>query len=492
MRITTRMMLTVTLLALVVLGGYGVYVARRSQDELEDTVARKTRLIAQGLTASIEQDARAHAWHHVQDTLNRLESDAFFVRVVDAEGTVTAETIDAPPLDPEERTLAEAALRGSSTFLVQRDGDPLRAVYAAALLDHGDRPIGALVVTQPLVGLSRTISETRRDAAIAVAAFVLAAAAAASWTGRVHVAAPIARLVAAMRRVRTGDLQPFGGNERTTEIRELGREFDAMIEQLDAARRRLVHEQMQRSELELHLRGADKLISIGHLAAGVAHEVGSPLQVLVGRARALATREYDAAAVRRQAEIIAEQGERIAAIVERLLGYTRRHPERPVATDMGEAVASIVDLLAPEARRRGIELAFVCAPDLPVVLATPGALQQIALNLALNALDATSRGGVVAVDVRAGEEAPPQVELVVSDTGRGIPESDRTHVFDAFFTTRAEQGGTGLGLAVVRSIVTEHGGAVELESETGVGTRVRVRLPVGASADIVTFAREAE
>jgi signal transduction histidine kinase len=486
MRITTRMTLTLTVLALVVLGGFGFYVAQRSQEELEDTVARKTRLIVHALIAGIEHDLRDSSWTDIQDTLQRLRGHEIDVRVVDASGHVHAESPDAGPVDDRERAAIESATRGETRFVVLRDEDPMRALYTAPLADGHGGLIGAVSVTQRLVGMTAAVAETRRDAAMAVAAFVLAAAAAASWIGRVHVAAPIGRLVAAMRRVREGQLAGVGAREQTSEIQELGREFDLMVAQLVKARRELVDAEAGRTDLERRLQRADKLISIGQLAAGVAHEIGSPLQVLVGRARAIATRDYDTTEMRRQALIIADQGERIAAIVERLLDYARRHPARPVATNAEDAAASVVDLLSGEADRRGITLVCVRGGAMPHVMSPPGELQQIVLNLTLNALDATGRGGEITVEVQAAVSRGERgVAIVVADTGRGIPDEQRERVFDAFFTTRAEQGGTGLGLAVVRSLAVEHGGHVTLESAVGRGTRISVWLP-GAPVEVST------
>ncbi|HET6582783.1 MAG TPA: ATP-binding protein, partial [Nannocystaceae bacterium] len=365
-------------------------------------------------------------------------------------------------------------IAGGDVFMILHDEEPMRALYAAPLADGLGRPIGAVSVVQRLAGMSSAIAQTRRDAAISVAAFVLAAAAAGTWIGRVYVEAPIRRLVAAMRRVREGQLARLGAREHTTEIAELGREFDAMVVQLANARGELLAAEAGRTELERRLQRADKLISIGQLAAGVAHEIGSPLQVLVGRARAIASRDYDAADVRRQACIIAEQGERITAIVERLLDYARRHPARPVGTNVGDAAASVVDLLSAEAERRGVALRCVREERTPIVMSPPGELQQIVLNLTLNALDASSAGGEVVVHVRAESSG---AAILVSDNGRGIPEEHRERVFDAFFTTRAGEGGTGLGLAVVRSLVVDHGGRVALESSLGRGTLISVWLP---------------
>ena len=478
MRITTRMTLTLTALALVVLGGYGVYVAKRSQQELEDTVERKTKLIVYALVAGIEEDVRGGDWTDVQDKLDRLRSQEIEVSIVDADRRVRAASPDAGRIDDTERAAIETAIAGEGTFTVRHDEDPMWGVYAAPVVNGEGRPIAAVVVRQPLVRMTAAVESTRRDAAIAVFAFVLAAAAAGSWIGRVHVSAPIARLVAAMRRVRGGEFAGVGAREQSSEIQELGREFDQMVAQLATARRDLVDAEVGRVELERRLQRADKLISIGQLAAGIAHEIGSPLQVLVGRARAIATREYSSSDVRRQALIIADQGERIAAIVERLLDYSRRHPARPIPTNAAEAAASVVDLLSTEAERRGVELRCVDAGVVPPVLSPPGELQQIVLNLTLNALDATSKGGTVTVEVGAAAlDGRHGLEIAVADTGRGIADDQRERVFDPFFTTRAEEGGTGLGLAVVRTLVTDHGGHVALESTLGRGTRIAVWLP---------------
>lgn len=482
MRITTRLTLTLTLIALVVLGGFGVFAARRSQQELEHTVERKTRLITHALLAGVEHDLRDGSWDDVRDTVRRIGDEDFVVRIIDAHGDVRASSSSLDP-DRAEQTSITDAMEGHETFVIRRDEDPLRAIHVAPLADGHGRLLGAVCVTQRLVGMSASIADTRRDAAIAVAAFVLAAAAAASWMGRVHVGLPIARLVGAMRRVRSGHLAGVGARERTTELVELGREFDLMVAQLVTARRDLVDAESGRVELERRLQRADKLIALGQLAAGVAHEIGSPLQVLVGRARALASRDYDGSAVQRHAAIIAEQGERIAGIVERLLGYARRHPERHVLTHVDRAAASVVDLLSSEAERRRITLRFESSEEDLEVLSPPGQLQQITLNLALNALESTPRGGEVSVCVRAAGPASARgVEIEVADDGRGIPEDQRERVFDAFFTTRSSEGGTGLGLSVVRSLVRELGGRIELDSAVGRGTRIVVWLPASREA----------
>jgi signal transduction histidine kinase len=149
-------------------------------------------------------------------------------------------------------------------------------------------------------------------------------------------------------------------------------------------------------------------------------------------------------------------------------------------------VQGVLDLLTFEARRRGIELVCGFDADLPRVHADPDQIQQVILNLVSNALAATPAGGTVTVRLAAGAMlAPgggrevPCARLTVTDTGCGISEDHLPHLFEAFFTTRAGEGGTGLGLAVVSAIVAEHGGTLAVESEPGSGTEFVISLPLG-------------
>jgi signal transduction histidine kinase len=288
-----------------------------------------------------------------------------------------------------------------------------------------------------------------------------------------------------MRQVRVGDLRSFVIAERRDEIGEVASEFNLMVSELSKARETLEKEHANRLHLELALRQADKLVTIGQLAATLAHEIGSPLQVITGRARALLERAYDRERIQRHAEVIAVQGERIAAIVEQLLGYARRCPPETAQTDLGKLVQSVVDLVDLEARQAQVTIGLSVAPDLPAIVCDPSSIQQVTFNLLHNALAATGTGGHIEVSVGRdsyvlGERgaAIPSVFLEVSDNGRGIPEENLSRIFEPFFTTRADDRGTGLGLAVVKSVVDEHGGRINVKSLVGQGSKFRVDLPI--------------
>jgi signal transduction histidine kinase len=302
--------------------------------------------------------------------------------------------------------------------------------------------------------------------------------------GRAYIKRPLRLLADAMRNVRGGDLETAIAVERQDEMGHVAAEFNAMLGELRSARRRLVEEQERRRQLRRDLQDVEKLATIGQLAAGLAHEIGSPLQVLQGRAHGLQSVAERPEEVRRIAGILVSQTERITRIIERLLAVARRQPRNIAPLNLAEPVGLVVDLLEFEARRRDVSLTLNVAPGLRTVVADADAIQQVVLNLVRNALQATPARGRVEVALAAASlRAPgadgegPAVRLSVSDTGAGVPPDVRERLFEPFFTTRAESGGTGLGLAVVRAIVEAHRGTITVRSEPGTGATFEVVLP---------------
>jgi len=290
--------------------------------------------------------------------------------------------------------------------------------------------------------------------------------------GTLYVSRPIARLLEGVRHVRTGDFRAHVAPGRHDEIGGLVEEFNAMIAALSASRARIETEAEARENLELAMQRVDKLVTVGQLSAGLAHEIGSPLQVLSGRAATLT--EHPDPEVRRQASLLVGQCDRIARVVEQLLSFGRRRPARIGPCDLAGPVSTVLDLLAGEARRRGLTITLH-EERAPQIIGDVDQLQQVTLNLVRNALNATPPGGTITLRIapRGGF-----VELAVRDSGPGIEEPTRAQLFEPFFTTRALDGGTGLGLAVVRSIIDEHGASIEVVSAPGQGAEFVVRFPI--------------
>jgi PAS domain S-box-containing protein len=249
-------------------------------------------------------------------------------------------------------------------------------------------------------------------------------------------------------------------------------------------------------ETEERFRRSQKLEALGRLAGGVAHDFNNLLTVIVSCSEVLLDTLPPEDRLREDAAEIADAAAKAAQLTRQLLAFGRRQPSHPVPLDVGETVAGMEKML----RRligEDVELVVARQPGLVPILADPGRIEQVVLNLVVNARDAMPAGGRISVEAtgtvhRAGDglDLPPgpYVRLAVSDTGTGMTGEVRSHLFEPFFTTKPEGKGTGLGLATVYGIVKQAGGEIRVESEPGRGSRFEVLLP--AAPDEVVLAVE--
>ncbi len=231
----------------------------------------------------------------------------------------------------------------------------------------------------------------------------------------------------------------------------------------------------ERDELERRLVQADKMSSIGLLAAGVAHEVNTPLAVISTYAQMLAKQVGGDEQKSRMLDKIAKQTFRASEIVNSLLSFSRTSPTDFDEVDLNRVARETLGLIEPQLRKAGIEVRQELDEALPAVRANFGKMQQVFLNLFLNARDAMETGGVLALRTWS-DNGSARVEI--GDTGKGIPAEDLPRIYDPFFTTKAGRKGTGLGLSVTYGIVREHGGVIEVETRPGQGTRFQLEFPV--------------
>jgi two-component system, NtrC family, sensor kinase len=229
-----------------------------------------------------------------------------------------------------------------------------------------------------------------------------------------------------------------------------------------------------RSELEKKLVQADKLSSIGLLAAGVAHEVNTPLAVISTYAQMLAKQISGDVQKAPLLEKIARQTFRASEIVNSLLNFSRTSPTEFVPVELNKVIRETLTLLEHQLKQAGVEMKLALDENLPRIKGNPGKLQQVFLNLFLNARDAMESGGVLAV---ATSSADGLVRVTVADSGAGIVKENLERIFDPFFTTKMAKKGTGLGLSVSYGIVREHSGDIEVHSEPGAGTRFQLSFP---------------
>lgn len=323
---------------------------------------------------------------------------------------------------------------------------------------------------------------------------------------------PVERLLGAMERVRAGDLNAPAPESARDEIGTLTREFNRMLTRLREmtaereAQNQILEQrigeatselaernvQLEEANLELYqtarrLTELERLAAAGQTAAQLAHEVGTPLNLISGHVQLLlASREHDPEAERKRLATISAQIERIERIVRGMLDRTRPEAVKHAPLDLNALLRRTFDAAAPTLDASDVRLEASLAPGLPLVEGDADRLQQVFINLVNNALDAMPAGGElhVTTSFEAGEGAG-RVVVDFADTGTGMTRDVRARIFDPLYTTKARGQGTGLGLVVVRQVLAEHGGQIEVESEPGRGARFRLTFPAAPSAEQV-------
>lgn len=492
--VTTRLVILV-MLALMIITGVNDYLRlARERERLVEQSQEDVRIFAETLALAVSRNVR---WGRTTAELKELLDDILArpglvaVAIYDPEGQVVAENVAlgwAPPAADRMVRETLAKKEATSALVAAESSEVFR--YVQPFRWPGGRT-GAIEVRQTLGDLERqlrrAILQSVASRLAVLSLFVLSIFVLTRWS----VARPIRALIAGARAVGRGDLTQRIELKRRDEIGLLADEFNRMAENLQTANEELLRQAEERLRLEQEVQQAQKLAAVGMLSAEVAHEIGTPLNVISGRAEVLERVIPGDHPGRRHLDVILKQTERISGIIRALLDYTR--PRRP--TLRAEAVVPVVgrvaDLLLDRCRRRGVRIVLDLPVGLPLVLADPDQLQQLFLNLLLNALDASPGGTTVRVTtgpepilpaeeragILRGKVQGPSLAIHVVDAGKGMTPEELDHVFEPFFSTKGHGQGTGLGLPVVEEIVRAHKGEIEILSIPGRGTEAIIRLP---------------
>jgi signal transduction histidine kinase len=293
--------------------------------------------------------------------------------------------------------------------------------------------------------------------------------------GVLFVAKPLRRLMDKADRIGRGDLSGPVQVRQNDEVRELAQALNEMCERLREAREMAETAAEARMRAVTQLRHADRLRTVGELASGIAHQMGTPLNVVRGRGAMIASGEVNETRMRELGAIVVEQADRVSDTIRRLLDYSRRQVPNFVSADLAQVVQQSVRLVDSLANERNVRLDLKVPREALTIALDAGQIHQALTNLIVNAVHASPKGQTVSVSVgRVGDEAV----VSVADHGKGISEEQVPHVFEPFYTTKRAGEGTGLGLSVADGIVREHGGHIAVESRAGEGARFSVHLPV--------------
>lgn len=308
--------------------------------------------------------------------------------------------------------------------------------------------------------------------------------------GGIHmIGRPLNRLVEKTKRIGKGDFtNPIhvGGS---TELSQLAAALNEMCDQLAEQQALIEAESNSRVRAEQQLRHADRLKTVGRLAAGIAHEMGTPLNVISGRAGLIATGKLSDNEIRESAATIKAQADRITRIIRSLLDFARRDQPNRALGDVKSIVEVAVELLRTFAEKKNVAIQVGCQPGSFYALVDAGQLQQVFANLIMNAVQSIDDSGTIDIQLSHERAVPPDgvesnhgdyVRIDVQDTGSGIAPEDQENIFEPFFTTKEVGVGTGLGLSISHGIIRDHEGWITVDSEPRVGSCFSVFIPSAA------------
>lgn len=484
MRLSARLLLPILAVVILIMTAFAAWNSRRREEMLLSETQRETRAYATALALAVE-----YAFEHADDgEIRRIiervtrEPKIYSAIVYGKTGEVVQSAAPLEAGDAWPVTEARALMRANEVSAGNRVIRDER-VYSVfrPLRGPDNSTIGALEVVQPLAFIEQEILRSRLRVAGATLALTIGLAAVLLLLVRRIIGGPLELIVEGARAIGRGEFSHRLPQTGARELAELSAEFNRMAKHLDLARNELMQQTQDRLALELKLAHAEKLALAGNLAAGVAHEIAAPLNVVAGRAELLTRVEKNRIEQQRDLRIIIDQIGRITVIVRNLLDFARRRPPLFQPTDVSAVLRGVLDLLETEVERAGVHVQTQRVKPARVN-GDPQLLHQVFINLLLNAVQSVEqveddRNIELVVEV---DEPRRMVVIDVIDEGVGVASAVLERLFEPFFTTKQPGGGTGLGLAVCRSIVEEHEGRLEALPglrRDGRGAVFRIWLP---------------
>jgi two-component system, NtrC family, sensor kinase len=491
MRLRLRLVVLLMVPLLVVSGVYGmVRVQQETRAQVEDERERAAGM-ARTIQIAVESALAVRGWPHTElvgllDDLILGQTAIDRIRLFDRTGQVraasNARTVALPPSAETVARVIESG-RGDLVESDVRDKDSwvyILPVRYSPLGGRGHSAAARMALEIAFVAPnSRMMArQATRDVLLRVGVLTVVLALLIAVVLQRQVLRPVADLARSIRALGEGRRGPPLSVKRQDELGDLAAAFNSMTERLEGARQAMVAEAEYALDLEQKLRRSETLAVAGKLASGIAHEVGTPLNIISGRAEMVLRSLPPEHSSRQDLERIIHQIDRLSNIVRSLLDTVRLGKLEVQRVSVETLIGQLLLLLEHVGRKRGISMTTSIPKDLRDVAGDPSRLQQVFINLMMNAVEATPPNGMISVraepcpnDGRAG------VSIAVTDTGAGIPPDALGQIFEPFYTTKPLGEGTGLGLAISRDIIRDHGGLILVQSRPGHGSTFSVWLP---------------
>ncbi len=467
MRLLAKFALAFFLATIAVVGTFTFFSVKRQVARIENTAIVDLQNLGEGLRAAIRA-----SW--------QSEGEAEAIAIVEAANAHR---------DDVDMRWVSGVPDATGDSVTDRRVNGTHEVEVALPVRTADGRGGTLVLTRALPDTQTLLVKDLGDELLLAASLAVVMALVAAALGSALFGRPLDRIVAQARRIGVGDFSQRLRSDRTDELGVLKRELNAMCDKLVEAQRRVEEEAASRLETLEQLRHLDRLRTVGTMASSIAHELGTPLNVVLLRGQSLARGEAESAEVTASGATIVTQVEKMSRIVRQMLDFARPREDDRERVSARALVGRTVDLLAGIAKKHGVQTETQFTDD-GAVLGSASALEQALTNLTMNAIQAMASGGKIVLGVRVGDaEAPnalardgasrtfPAVMIDVTDEGPGMDDATLARVFEPFYTTKARGEGTGLGLGVASGIAEDHGGFITARSAPGKGSTFTLTLP---------------
>ena len=394
---------------------------------------------------------------------------------------------DASHMPRVSREKLFSVSRGQEISVKKMDHNGSGHLYTYVPVEISKGKYGALEISESLSKLKHYIHKTIWRSIIlgilmALLGFIMLWVLGLKFVGR-----PLNRLVEITRQIGSGNFSEQVVVHGRDELSTLAKAMNQMCEQLAAAGEALRKETEARISALEQLRHTERLATLGRLSSGIAHELGTPLNVVAGRAKLIESESLGKKDITECSRIIKEQAERMTKLIRQLLDFARRRAPQKSFVDLTNLSDQVIEMLKPTAEKQKVILELLKNDDIPLVSIDPFQIQQVLTNLVMNGIQAMPDGGHLEIGLHMKYSCHPTLSngqeqnymaIYIKDEGKGISEDNINHLFEPFFTTKHVGEGTGLGLSIAYGIVREHGGWIDVSSKIGEGSCFTIYIPL--------------
>jgi two-component system NtrC family sensor kinase len=488
LRLGTKLALSLLVMIILVLSGYGYFHILSRRDILVKMMKVEVESIGKTLRVSLEKLTHFREKEYVKDIIDAVDEYEKTLGVIvylqEENLLFRSRSLDDgidSYVDLIKRSIHEnRPLEGFGVY----KKDPVFS-YSLPFKDTTGQIIGGISILQHTSFVEDDITKAERDIFIIIFILTGATVGMILFVTRMWIALPISQLMDGINNLSKGNLNTQIDLKRGDEFSALAGTFNQLAINLKTAQEKIIQEAETRLQLERELRQSEKLAIVGQLASGLAHDIGTPLNIISGRAELIKRRLEEKEEAQKDLNIVVQQTERITKIIQQLLGFVRKKRPEKKPLSIGLLLETTLEFFDYLIQKQEVRVVKEVLPPLPPVMGDLDQLNQVFSNLFLNAVQAMPQGGTLRLSVfprwisKEGLNESQRLYTVVriEDTGVGMEKEVLEKIFNPFFTTKEGDKGTGLGLTVSQGIVEDHEGWIDVESEIGKGSVFKVYLP---------------